>query len=175
MTPHRFLDLRPAALLLAVLLPICATALPEDAAQEIVVDAASTELFLDQGLVVYKGTAENPARITQGSLVISGSEIRLERADDGSLEKITATGIPARFEQQPAVDQGVVQASGETLVFDNSARLLTLDVSAEFSQTGNVLTGHHIDYNLDTRRASATSRSAEEQTRMVIPPPQNGN
>lgn len=175
MTLPRFPELRLTALLLTVLLPAGASALPDDAAQEIVADYSTIELFLDQGLVVYHGDTAKPARITQGSLVIDGNEIRLERSEAGSLKKVTATGSPARFQQQPATDQAVVHASGLTLVFDNDARMLTLDEKAEFSQAGNVLTHQHIEYNLDTRSAAASGSSDAEQGRMVIPPAANGN
>jgi lipopolysaccharide export system protein LptA len=184
MTLPRFLELKPAArlfvaqlfasLLPATLLPALAFGLPDDAEQLIVVDSLYNELLFDQGLFVYRGTAEQPARITQGSLEISGIEIRLEKASDGSLRKVTVTGTPARFQQQPAADQEIVHASGLTIVFDNGAQLLTLDESAELSQAGNVLTHQHIEYNLETRSASS-SGSNEAQGRMTFPAPVNSN
>ena len=87
---------------------------------------------------------------------IFGTEIRIEYKDD-MLKRVIATGAPARFQQQPAADQAVIHASGQTLDYDNSRRMLNVDVEAEFNQAGNVLSGHHIDYNLDTRNANATS------------------
>jgi lipopolysaccharide export system protein LptA len=170
----RFPELKPAALLLTALLPAFAFGLPDDAEQQIVVDSLYNELLFDQGLFIYRGTADKPARITQGSLEISGTEIRLEKETDGSLRKVTVTGTPARFQQQPAVDQDIVHASGLTIVFDNAAQLLTIDESAELSQAGNVLTHQHIEYNLETRSASS-SGSAETQGRMTFPAPVNGN
>jgi lipopolysaccharide export system protein LptA len=169
----RFAELSLATILLSMLLPAAVSALPEDSEQEIVSDYSSIDLFPEQGLVVFKGAADEPACITQGSLRICGDEIRLERTSDGSLKKVTASGTPARFQQQPAADQELVHASGLTLVFDATAQLVTIDENAELSQAGTVLTHQHIEYDLNTGNASAGGESG--QGRMVIPPPQRGN
>lgn len=175
MTPHRFNELRLTALLLTVWLPAGALALPEDAAQEVVSDYSDIELFPDQGLIVFLGASDKPACITQGSLVICGNEIRLERMDDGSLKKVTTTGSPARFQQQPAADKDVVHASGLTLVFDYAAQLVTINGNAEFTQDGIVLTHQHFEYNLETGNASADGGTTGQPGRMIIPPPANAN
>lgn len=158
----------------AMLASPAAIALPEDAQQEIEVDSEGAELFLDEGLIIYTGSATEPACITQGTLKICGAEIRLERAagDEGGLQKVTATGTPATFQQQPAADQQLAHAQGRTLVFDNVARLVTADGDARFSQAGTVMTHQHIEYNLDTRHASASSSGAMGQMRL---PPGAGN
>jgi lipopolysaccharide export system protein LptA len=131
-------------------------ALPEDQNQQIDIEASSSEINLDQGQYIYRGTETNPAHITQGSMEIFGTEIRIEYSD-GVLKRVTASGTPARFQQQPAVDQEMIHASGHTLDYDNAKRMLNIDGEAEFNQAGNVLSGHHIDYNLDTRNANASS------------------
>lgn len=176
---HRIPDLRRHMFALALAaLPACAIALPEDDAQDIVSeDYASLEYSLDQGEIIQKGRPDMPTCIAQGSRVICGDEIRLERSEDGSLNKVTATGTPARFEQKPAADQEIVHFSGLTLVFDNAERLLTIDGDAQFSQGGNALTQvQHIEYHLDTRRLNADGGDSGEGGRMVVtPPPANSN
>ena len=139
-----------------MLLSASVLALPEDQNQQINVEAGSSEINLDQGLYIHRGTDTSPAHITQGSMEIFGTEIRIEYRE-GALKRVTATGTPARFQQQPAVDQGIIHASGHTLDYDNAKRMLSIDVEAEFNQSGNILSGHHIDYNLDTRSANASS------------------
>jgi lipopolysaccharide export system protein LptA len=170
MTPQRSPDLHRALFvtLAALLLPVCASALPEDAEQKIDVAYDTTELFLDEGLVVYTGSAGKPACINQGTLQICGNEIRLERAEDGSLNRVTATGMPARYQQQPAADKELVHASGNTLIFDNVAQLVTADGAAEFSQAGNVITSQHIEYDLKGRVARAAKSTNGEQGTMTI-------
>jgi len=165
------LSVTPSIATLAVMLllaPVTSLALPDDAQQPILTESSSTEMFLDRGYFVYRGTAESPARITQGSMEISGEQITVERID-GVLKKVTATGNPAQFQQQPDATKALIHASGNTLVFDNTARLITADENAEFHQDGSSVSGFHIEYNLETRSASATGRNADDRARMLIP------
>src|SRR5690606_818334 len=120
------------------------------------------------------GTTASPASVTQGSMMISGLELTVQRGDEGELLKVTASGSPARYQQQPEADQAIVHASGITLTYDNVASMVTADEDARFSQGETVLTGHHIEYNLETRRASF-SRSPSEQIRIPLPPPSQQN
>ncbi|MDR0781771.1 MAG: lipopolysaccharide transport periplasmic protein LptA [Pseudomonadales bacterium] len=164
LTPLFLLLLAPVSLLLTP----AALALPEDRLQTLEIEAMSNELFLDRGYFIYRGTAARPAVATQGTMRISGIEIIAERGEDG-ISKVTATGTPARFQQQPETTQTLIHASGDTLVFDNTAQLVTADGNAEFSQAGNTLKGDHIEYNLQTRRAAATGRDGQP-VNMFIPP-----
>lgn len=165
--------------LVAAALPAWSNALPEDDAQEIVSDDyASIELALDEGEVVQTAHADRPTCITQGSRVICGAEIRLLRADDGSLRKVTAIGTPATFQQKPSAEQEVMHFSGQTLVFDNAARLLTIDGDAKWSQGKNELAHpEHMEYNLDTRRVLLNGSNADSRGtgRFTPPAPAEGN
>ena len=143
-------------------------ALPDDKNQEIIINAFSSEVFLDQGIVIYYGQGDSLADFTQGSLKITGLKITIERVD-GVIREIVVLGEPARFQQQPEVDQGVIHAKGQSIIFDNTAQLLSIDDDAEFIQDGSTLIGQHIDYDIENRKANATSGS-EGPIRMIIPP-----
>lgn len=163
------------AVFLSLLVVLAATrvlALPEDAEKPLEVAAGDAELYLDQGLTVINGTDAEPAVITKGTMKISGTEIRIENSDD-SIAKVTATGNPARYEQQIKIDQAPIQVSGLTLIFDNLAQTLVIDEQAELIQAGINTTGHHIDYDLATNRVRVTMDPDGEQIRMVIPPAGN--
>jgi lipopolysaccharide export system protein LptA len=145
-----------------------ALALPDDINQEIVIEAGPGEFDLNRGLHILHGSPENPVLITQGSLRITGLEVTLELVE-GAIHKITAKGKPAHFQQQPELDQGIISASGEELILDYTAQFLTIDIAAEFIQEGNTLTGCHIDYDLEARRANIDTCNDNERLRMVIP------
>lgn len=145
-----------------------ARALPEDAAQQIDVDANSSEIDLDLGLVIYRGSNETPVRVSQGSMLITGTEIHMELRD-GVLVRATAIGNPAHFQQQPEADKAIVYVSGQTLMFDNSAQLLTADVDAEFIQAGYTVKSNHIDYDIEAGRANAGGTDGE-RVQMTLPP-----
>jgi lipopolysaccharide export system protein LptA len=176
MTPRRAPELYRNWLvtLVALLVPAAtAYALPEDAEQPIEVDADRTEVFLNDGLFVYTGSQEAPACITQGTMKICGVEIRLERADNGELRQVTATGSPARFQQQLEADQELVHASGARLVFDNVAQLVTADGDAELSQSGDVINHQHIEYDIEARHYSASGADGERGSMRVNRAPGN--
>jgi lipopolysaccharide export system protein LptA len=152
----------------AALLAPGAFALPEDAQQTLTIQADSSEMFLDRGYFVYRGKPDQYATITQGSMAISGLEIIVERLD-GAIAKVTATGAPARFQQQPELNQAVVYASGNTLVFDNVAQLFTADENAEFIQGGDKFNGYHIEYDLSTRSINATGHDGQPVNVFIAP------
>ncbi|MGA0805972.1 MAG: lipopolysaccharide transport periplasmic protein LptA [Pseudohongiellaceae bacterium] len=148
----------------------CAQALPEDAQQPIELDWNESDIGLDDGLMVLRGTDAEPASIRQGSMHITGSEIRIERAGE-LITRITTTGSPARFRQQLEAGQEPLQASGLTLVFDNASQILTIEEEAELIQAGTRTNAHHFEYNLATRRIKASRDPDGDQVRMVLQPP----
>jgi lipopolysaccharide transport protein LptA len=163
---------------LSCALPICSYALPEDDAQQIASgDYASLEYSLDTGEMVQKAHAGQTTCITQGSREICGVEIRIELTENDVLKKVTATGMPARFAVQPEANQEVAHFAGRTLVFDNEARLLTIDGDAEFSQGNTAMSHEHIEYDLNTRniRLDQGSTESERQGRALFTPGATGN
>ncbi|MES2606395.1 MAG: lipopolysaccharide transport periplasmic protein LptA [Pseudomonadota bacterium] len=143
-------------------------ALPDDAEKpfEANSDSGDAEVFLNEGLVIYRGPASDPTWVRQGSLLITGTEIRIKRVD-GVVQTATAIGTPARFQQQPALDQEIMHVSGNTIHFDNAAQTLTIDEAAEFSQGDSNMKAHHIDYDLKTRHLNAT-RGPGEPVRSIL-------
>jgi lipopolysaccharide export system protein LptA len=145
-----------------------ALALPDDAKQPIEYDAKSCDYSLSEGLTICRGTPQNPVKLYQGSLQITGLEMRFVSKND-VLESVTATGNPAQFQQQPAADQAIVNASALTITFDNKSQLLTLDQQAEVSQAGYQTQADHIEYNIEKRSYSATSTNSEDSVHTKIP------
>lgn len=171
MTRLRAPKLQTTLIALAIALPVAAHALPEDDAQLIEShDARTLELSLNEGEVVQTAFADRPTCITQGSRKICGAEIRFERNENNSLKKVTATGTPATFEQRPEADQEIVHFSGETLVFDQDAQLLTIDGDGKLSQGRNNMSHEHIEYHLDTGRIILDQGATDAGGRMSIAP-----
>jgi lipopolysaccharide export system protein LptA len=162
--------------LAVVLLAMCAglattaQALLEDALQPIEMDWNESDIDLSSGLMILRGSDMEPASIRQGSMQITGAEIRIER-DGEVITKVTATGNPARFQQQLTIGQEPLKASGLTMVFDNASQVLTIDEKAELLQAGIQTNGHHFEYSMTTQRLRAIRDPDGEQVRMVLPPP----
>lgn len=139
-------------------------ALPGDLEQDMITTCpARSESFLDQGLEICRGTSDEPAQISQGSLKLSGLEFRIER-EQGFIRTITATGSPATFQQQPEIDQAIAYATGATIIFNNETRIIIIQGDAAFSQEGTInTTAERIEYDITNRKLDAT------QMNMVIP------
>lgn len=155
--------------LLCLLAPLAVWALPDDRDQEVVVDASSSELLLDQEMIIYRGEEDDPAVITQGSMRIAGLEIVIERRG-GEPGKVTVKGNPAHFQQQPEKDKSLIHASGSTIIYDNDAQMVTVEGSARFIHEGNTLSSNYIEYDIDARRARAESREGEKVNMVITPP-----
>jgi len=144
-------------------------ALPEDSEQAILGTYDNSLLLLDEGKQIFYGSTGSPAEITQGTLRISGEEISIERAD-GEVKKITVTGSPARYQQQPAVDQSEVVAEGLIIVLDYDTQHLSIDEQTRFSQANDLWSGCHIDYYLESRQLSTPRCDTGEQARFILSP-----
>lgn len=156
--------LSPLFLISFGLLTSTSLALPEDINQDMITSCpARSESFLDQGLEICRGTSNEPAEINQGSLKLSGLEIRIER-EQGNISTITVSGSPAAFQQQPEIEQAVVYASGSSITFNNENQMIIIQGSAAFSQEGTIDTAaERIEYDIANRKLDAT------QMNMIIP------
>lgn len=161
--------IRPALCLAACLAAATACALPEDADQPIRGTYDNSELLLDEGKQVYYGIPGKPAELSQGTLNITGQEITVERAG-GEVKRVTVTGTPAHYSQQPSADQAVVTAEGLTIVLDYDSQHLALDGQVRFTQASDQLTGCHIDYYIETRRLTTSPCEDGEQSQFIIAP-----
>jgi lipopolysaccharide export system protein LptA len=165
-----------ALFFLALALPASVLALPEDDAKQAnSEDFASLELMLNEGEWVQTAHPDRPTCLTQGSRKVCGKEIRIQRGEDGALKRVTATGTPANFQQQPEADAAVVHFSGRTLVFDQDAQLVTVDGDAHFEQGTTALSHQHFEYHLDTGSIKADSGGTDARGEATFTPEASGN
>lgn len=148
-----------------------ALALPTDKNETI--RGSADKLTVDQknGVATYTGSVI----IQQGTLVISADSIVIHTNADNDVEKMIAQGAPARFQQQPEQEQGLVTAAAKQITYtpDNQRLLLIEDASVE--QNGAVMKGPRIDYDLvkEVMKAAGGTSSPNgtaERIEIVIPP-----
>ncbi|HSC66325.1 MAG TPA: lipopolysaccharide transport periplasmic protein LptA [Cellvibrio sp.] len=169
--------LAPLALALTALIAgysISAVALPSDKNETIRGSADNLTVDQKNGVATYTGTV----KITQGSLMISADSIVIHTNADSSVEKMIATGNPARFQQQPEKDQGVVTASAKQITYTPNNEHLVLIQDASVEQNGAVMSGPHIDYDLvkEVMKAAGTkSANGAQRIEIVIPPKGKGD
>lgn len=151
--------------ILAILLvPVVAPAKTSDATQPIHIEADQVEIRDREGLSIYRGNV----RIVQGTLRISGNEIRIRSADQG-LQKVTITGNPATFFQLTDLNEEI-SAQGEQMEYQSRTGLLILERNAVLVQRENRFTSEHIVYNTQTNVVKAGTDSQTGNSNDVTPP-----
>lgn len=175
MIPANFrFTLAPFALvMIAVFASYSATTLALPGDKNETIRGSADNLTVDQknGVATYTGSV----KIQQGSLIISADSIVIHTNPDSSVEKMIATGSPARFQQQPEKDQGVVTAAAKQITYTPSNEHLVLIEDASVEQNGAVMSGPHIDYDLvkEVMKAAGSNGAAGgngQRIEIVIPP-----
>jgi len=174
MIPAKFrFTVPPFALVLAAFIAsysAVSQALPSDKNETIRGSADNLTVDQKNGVATYTGAV----KIEQGSLRISADSIVIHTSADSSVEKMIATGNPARFEQQPEKDQGVVTAAAKQITYTPNNERLVLIENASVEQNGAVMSGPHIDYDLlkEVMKAAGKNGTAGNGQRIeiVIPP-----
>jgi lipopolysaccharide export system protein LptA len=151
-----------------------AYALPSDKNE--VTRGSADKLTVDQknGIATYSGAVE----IQQGSLIITADKIVIHTGTDGAVNKMIATGSPAKFKQQPDVAQGVITASANKITYTPNKEHLLLVENASLEQDGAVMSGPQIDYDLvkEVMRAAGNNQgNTGDRINIVIPPKNDGN
>ncbi|MDO3388350.1 lipopolysaccharide transport periplasmic protein LptA [Gilvimarinus sp. SDUM040013] len=165
MTPINFLRSVSFALLMIVCTEVLA--LPDDRKQDFQLQANQQTFDQKNGRVTYTGEA----RLQQGSLIIRADTIVVQFNQDNSVEKITASGQPAHFEQQPSVERGIVSAKAGIIVYDSTVNTVSLSQNARLEQDGAIMQGHEIRYDINRELVSAKGDQQRDQPiQMTIPP-----
>lgn len=165
--------LTPAGRFLTRLLVICAllastgvAALPDDRNQPIHIEADEALRDERQGFTRYKGHV----KMDQGSLHIEADRITVYHRRDEA-DRIVAQGSPARLQQQPEPDKGIVRASAEVIEYFKKEERVQLRNNASIEQEGSVVNGDSINYYIAEQlvRADSDKSRADSRVQVVIP------
>lgn len=141
-------------------------ALSSDRDQAFTIDADSAEYDDLLGTTTYAGGVV----MQQGSMRIEAEEVVIYR-NRNRITRIVAIGDPARYQQQPNIDEGEVVAQAKRLEYNISEETLRLAEDALLQQEGTSLSGSRIDYDVKKSLVKAGGdASAAERVHMVIPP-----
>ena len=152
-----FGPLPPRGRLLGALLLLCLTALPPagqalDSDQEQPIRITADEALRDekQGYTVYRGNV----RMTQGTLRIEADAITIYHRSEEA-DRIVAEGRPARLQQQPEPEKGLVYARARIIEYYKLEERVMLREEAFIEQDGSTVTGETIDYLIRQQRVRA--------------------
>ncbi|MGK2913156.1 MAG: lipopolysaccharide transport periplasmic protein LptA [Porticoccaceae bacterium] len=144
-------------------------ALPSDREQEIHIESDSATREDKTGVSIYEGGVT----ITQGTIRIQADKVTIHHEGD-KVNQIICVGKPARYQQQPKPEDGLVLASGDTIEYYLATDLIKLIGNASVDQQGSTLQGERIDYDINKERVEARGdKAGKQRVRMVIPPNKN--
>ncbi len=149
----------------ALLSATTVTALPADRLAAIKVEADLAKLNEKTGITIYQGKVV----IQQGTILIKADKVTIY-STDGQASKIVCLGTPALYQQQPNIDDGLVNARANTIEYHLDTDIITLIKNASLTQEGSTLKGDHINYDIKAELVEARgSESSKQRVQMVIP------
>lgn len=152
----------------AIFMSAAVQALPEDTQQEIRISSDKASLDREKGLIIYTGNV----KMQQGTLSIEADKVTLIRNAQG-LQKVTASGQPAKYEQILSENEDKTHAYGNTIIYRTDIEKLTLIENAGLKKSGNLFTGERIVYSIKDQQVQADGQSQEKsdgRIKMVIQP-----
>lgn len=141
-------------------------ALPDDQQQAIEIFADSARYAEQEGKAIYQGNVY----MTQGSLKLEADRVELEQQHSN----LYATGQPARFEQQPAIDKPIVKGHANSVLYKQQEGHIELVGNAYLQQGESNIKSDRIVYNVNKQTLEASNSANGEgkpgRVHVIIPP-----
>lgn len=125
-------------------------ALETDRQKPLEVNANSTDGTLGDGVTTLRGAVD----IRQGTLHITADEAEVVKAD-GRVQKVTFRGKPA-FLEQDIEEQGLVQATAQTIEYQVASGIVTLTGKADVKHPQYQISGEVLTYDLNIQHFKGT-------------------
>ena len=146
-------------------------ALPSDRNQPISLLADRATYNEKTGLTTYSGNVV----IEQGTMKLNAGSIVAQLNAKRQISTITATGSPAKFQQQLETNRGIARGEGQKIVYNAETGILNLSGNASLYQDGASIRGANLKYSMNKGdiEVSGGSKSAggsNGRVQMIIPP-----
>jgi len=158
-------------LLLPLLLMSCmfsalVLASSDDSQQPVHIEADRAEIDEILGVMTYTGHVV----VRQGSIEMRADTV-VVYSKEGELQRITAQGQPAHYQQKRA-DGKMVKGSSQSMEYSANSKQVILLGEAQFWQEGNRFSGNRIQYNPNDERVVANAggdiNKVGEQQRVTV-------
>lgn len=153
------------AMLMLVAVSHTALAIPADRNQPITLSADRATYNDKTGLTTYSGNVI----IEQGTLKVQADSIVAQLNAKREISSITATGRPAKFQQQIHVNKGIAQGQAQRIIYNADTGIITLSGGAYLNQDGAVMRAETLRYSMNKGDVEATGSKAG-RVQLVIPP-----
>lgn len=167
--------IKTSLLLTALLFSALALADQSDFQQPLSVDSDTFFTDIQTSNLVY----ERNVIVQQGSLKILAEKLEIDGSAGKGAEIFIATGNPATYSQLME-DGSRVEAEAQEIRFERTDRMLTMTGNAELRQSGSLVRGALMRYNIETQQLNAERGDEDnERVRTIFEPaqrqPQNNN
>lgn len=147
-------------------------ALPSDRNQPITLLADRATFNEKTGVTTYSGNVV----IEQGTMKLQAASIVANLNSRKEISSITATGSPARFQQQVDAKKGLAKGQAQKIVYNAETGIITMTGNALLEQDGASIRGGSLRYSMNKGDIEATSGSSSTsggRVQIVIPPSAN--
>lgn len=145
-------------------------ALPSDRNQAISLSADRATFNERTGVTTYSGNV----LIEQGTMKLQAASIVANLNSKKEISSITATGGPARFQQQLDVKKGLAKGQANQIIYNAQTGIITLSGNAQLEQDGASIKGATLKYSMNKGDIEATggasSSGSKGRVQIVIPP-----
>lgn len=140
-------------------------AIPADRNRPITLSADRATYNDKTGLTTYSGNVI----IEQGTLKVQADSIVAQLNAKREISSVTATGRPAKFQQQIHVNKGIAQGQAQRIIYNADTGIITLSGGAYLNQDGAIMRAETLRYSMNKGDVEATGSKAG-RVQLVIPP-----
>lgn len=122
------------------------------------------------GLTTYSGSVV----IEQGTMKIQANAIVAQLNANKQVKVVTATGSPAKFQQQMDGNKGLARGEGQKIVYNAETGILDISGNAFLDQNGASIRSSTLRYSMNKGDVEANGSSSGQggngRVKIVIPP-----
>ncbi|OTG66472.1 lipopolysaccharide transport periplasmic protein LptA [Acinetobacter silvestris] len=146
-------------------------ALPSDRSQQISLIADHATYNDKTGVTTYSGNVV----IEQGSMKLQAASIVAQLNKNKQISTITATGSPAKFQQQVDSNRGVARGEASKIIYNAETGILNLIGNAYLYQNGASIRSSTLKYSMnkgdvEASGGSSDAGSSKGRVQIIIPP-----
>lgn len=146
-------------------------AIPSDRNQPISLVADNATYNERTGITTYTGNVV----IEQGTMKLQAASIVAQLNKNKQISTITATGGPAKFQQQVDTAKGIARGEAQKIVYNAETGILNLIGNAYLYQNGASIRSNTLKYSMnkgdiEASGSSNTTGSPKGRVQIIIPP-----
>ncbi|WP_445115510.1 lipopolysaccharide transport periplasmic protein LptA [Acinetobacter sp. WZC-1] len=146
-------------------------ALSSDRSQQISLAADRATYSEKTGLMTYSGNVV----VEQGTMKLQAASIVAQLNKSKQISTVTATGSPARFQQQLDSNKGIARGEAQKIIYNAETGIINLIGNAYLYQDGASIRGNSLKYSMnkgdiEASGSSDVGGSDKGRIQIIVPP-----